>query len=129
MLQLEKKTLPYRGHSFELVCNNAALDMLQSLYGGSMEDVMADTVNRVSERLLLIMLNRAAQKQGLELFTLDDIQEDFSYAMILEIDPFGMLLRALSPAAAYAKIKEAAASDAGNPPAGQAPASLTSPST
>lgn len=100
-LQLEQKTVEYGGTKYELCCNMAALEELEQAYGGSMKAVFDDDVNHVSARLFRIMLNRARVKAGDEPVEAAEIAEIYSYAMLRELDIFGMLLRAMSPEAAY----------------------------
>ena len=85
-LQLEKKTIEYGGAKYALCCKKAVFD---------------DDVNHVSARLFRIMLNRARVKAGDEPVEAAEIAETYSYAMLRELDIFGMLLRAMSPEAAY----------------------------
>lgn len=105
-LQLEKKNVEYGGAKYALCCNMAALEELEQSYGGSMKAVFDDDVNHVSARLFRIMLNRARVKAGDEPVETAEIAEIYSYAMLRELDIFGMLLRAMSPEAAYQKQQE-----------------------
>ena len=95
-LQLEKRPFRFWGEDYELVCNMAALEDLENCYGGSMKDAMADTVEHVSAKLALCMLNRARKKRGEEPVSEEAFAEELSYAMLQEADIFGMFLRAMS---------------------------------
>ena len=95
-LQLEKIEFLYGGRSYELVCNMAALDELEAAHG-SMKNAMESTPNHLAAELSLIMLNRARKKRGEQPVTQEQLSEEYSYAMLRELDIFGMFLRALSP--------------------------------
>lgn len=99
MLSLEKKTIEFDGKSYELCCNMLALEQLEELHGGSMKGVFEMDVNHVNAELLLIMLNEARADNGEEAVTKRAVGKAFNYAMLRELDIFGMFLRAMSPEA------------------------------
>ena len=103
MLQLEKKKIEFRGETYEVCCNMKVLEVLQDKYG-SMKEVFASEINKVSADLFVIMLNSARAKCGEEPITLDDIAEDYNPAMIQDTDVFGVFLRAMSADTARQKL-------------------------
>lgn len=113
-LQLEKISAAYQEKTYTLMCNMAALEDLEAIYGG-MKPAMEDSVDKVSAALFLCMLNRARRKQGEPDVTREELSEEYSYAMIKDLDIFGMFIRALSPEAMKAKL---AADAAENTPEG-----------
>ena len=98
-LQLEKREFAFQGESYELVCNMAALEDLEGAYDGSMKAAMEDTADHVTAKLMLCMLNRARKKRGQEPVSREEFAEEVNYAMLRELDVFGMFVRALSPTA------------------------------
>ena len=103
MLQLEKKTIEFRGETYEVCCNMRVLEKLQDKYG-DMKTVFASEINKVAADLFVIMISRAREKRGEEPITLDDIAEDYNPAMIQDTDVFGMFLRAMSADTARQKL-------------------------
>lgn len=105
MLQLEKLPIEYHGQTYELVCNMEALELLEEEYGG-MKTVMNDSIDHVSAALFRIMLNCARADRGEEPVDKRSIARAYSYAMLREMDIFGLFLRAMSPEAANRKAAE-----------------------
>lgn len=99
-LQLEKRPVEFQGKQYELVFNNEALDALEDEYG-SLKAAMQDSWEHVSAAFFRILLNCARADLGEEPLEKRDVAREYSYAMILEMDIFGGLLRSLSPQAAY----------------------------
>lgn len=110
-LQLEHKTVDYNGAPYVLTCNMAALDELQELHGGDMNAVFESPVQPVTAEFFLIMLNRARKKRGEEPVSRADMAEEYSYAMLEDLDIFGMFIRALSSTAAKKKLQDDAAAE------------------
>lgn len=104
-LQLEKRTVEFRGKQYDLTFNNEALDALETEYGG-MKAAMEDSVDHVSAAFLRILLNCARADLGEEPLDKRDVAREYSYAMIRELDIFGGFLRAMSPEAAYKAQRE-----------------------
>lgn len=96
-LQLERKAVDFHGERYELVCNMAALEALEDAHGGSMKAVFEDTVDHISAELFLTMLNAARADRGEEAVEKGQIAREYNYAMLREMDIFGMFLRAMSP--------------------------------
>lgn len=96
-LQLEKKPVEFDGKRYELACNMAALEALEGEYGGSMKAAFEDSVDHVSAKLFRIMLNQAREEAGEDPVEAHAIARRYNYAMIREMDVFGMFMRAMSP--------------------------------
>ena len=105
-LQLERKPVDFHGQRYELTCNMAALEALEEEHGGSMTAVFEDSVDHVNAALFRIMLNDARAERGEEPVDRRQIAREYSYAMLRELDIFGMFLRAMSPEAAGNHNKE-----------------------
>ena len=105
MLKLEKLPIEYHGQTYELVCNMEALELLEEEYG-DMKTVMNDSIDHVSAALFRIMLNCARADRGEEPVDKRTISRAYSYAMLREMDIFGLFLRAMSPEAANRKAAE-----------------------
>ena len=99
-LQLEKKTVDFDGRPYVLTCNMAALDALQALHGDSMEQIFKTPAKFVSRELFVIMLNRARALCGEEPVPDEQIAEEYTYAMLDEMDIFGMFLRSMDASVA-----------------------------
>lgn len=100
MLKLETKAVEFDGESYEICCNMAALEELEALHGGSMKAVFECDANHISAELLLIMLNEARADRGEDPITKAHFSRRYNYAMLREMDIFGMFMRAMSPEAA-----------------------------
>lgn len=107
-LQLERRSVDFGGARYEICCNMAALDELQDRHGGSMDDVFKSPAQTITAELMLIMLNRARRKLGEEPVTREDLGEEYSYAMMEDLDIFGMFIRSMSAGAARKKTAEGA---------------------
>lgn len=105
-LQLEIKAVEYRGARYELRCNMKVLDRLQDAHGGSMKAVFDSPIHDVSAELFLLMLNQERARRGEEPVTRDELAEDYNYAMIEDLDVFGMFLRAMDAKTARRKDAE-----------------------
>lgn len=99
-LQLERKTVDFDGRPYVLTCNMAALDELQALHGDSMEQIFKTPPKFISRELFTIMLNRTRKRCGEEPVDADQIAEEYSYAMLDELDIFGMFLRSMDASVA-----------------------------
>lgn len=94
-LQLERKTVDFDGRPYVLTCNMAALDELQARHGDSMEEIFKMPPKFLSRELFTIMLNRTRKRCGEEPVDEEQIAEEYSYAMLDELDIFGMFLRSM----------------------------------
>lgn len=110
-LQLEKKVVDFAGRPYVICCNMAALDELQELHGGSMDAVFQSPVNFVTAELFLIMLNRTRRRCGEEPLTREELGEEYNYAMLEDLDIFGMFLRAMNATVARKTLQEDAAAE------------------
>lgn len=99
MLKLETKAVEFDGEYYEICCNMAALEKLEELHGGSMKAVFECDANHINAELLLIMLNQARADKGKEPITKAHFARRYNYAMLREMDIFGMFMRAMSPEA------------------------------
>ena len=101
-LQLERRPFEWNGRSYDLVCNMAALDELQERHGGSMRAVLEAEATPVATELFEIMFARARRKAGEEPVPHEVLAEEMTYAMIEDLDIFGMFMRSLSAKSAHA---------------------------
>lgn len=98
MIRLEEKPFELEGKRYLLRCNMAVLEAIEELHG-DFEAVMNLPVRTASLDLLQLMLNDYADEQGWdEQWTAARLKRRISYAMLMELDLVGMLLRALAPA-------------------------------
>lgn len=99
-LQLEKKVVDFDGRPYVLTCNMAALDALQARHGDSLENVFKMPPKVISRELFAIMLNRTRKRCGEEPVDDEQIAEEYSYAMLDELDIVGMFLRSMDASVA-----------------------------
>lgn len=110
-IRLEKKQLEFDGRVWELRCNMAVLEALQSSVGGDFGAVMKLPVMQAPAEILAAMLNDYAEDMGWpERYTAKQIAKMVPFASMRELDVVGMLTRAIIPAGA--KPAEAAPEDA-----------------
>lgn len=111
-LQLETREIEYEGKRYTLKANMKALEALQD-DNGSIGEVYKLIPGEVAERFFRAMLNCARTKLGEPPVDADVIREDYSYAMLHELDIVGMLNRAMfaKPAAAQTQPGDAQAGD------------------
>lgn len=115
-LQLETRDVIVGGVKYTLKANMEALEALQDEFG-SMGAVYEKTPGEMADGFFRAMLNCARKKNGEEPISKEIIHEDYSYAMLHEMDMVGMLNRAMFPPEAEAvpdKKPEAEAPAPGN---------------
>ena len=100
-LQLETRTVVVGGVTYTLKANMKALEALQEECG-SMSAVYEKTPGEIADCFFRAMLNCARKKMGEEPIDPEIIHEDYSYAMLHELDIVGMLNRAMFPPTAEA---------------------------
>lgn len=98
MIRLEEKPFELEGKRYLLRCNMAVLEAIEELHG-DMESVMKLPIRAAALELLQLMLNDYAEEQGWdEQWTTARLKRRVSYAMLMELDLIGLMLRAISPA-------------------------------
>lgn len=97
MIRLEEKPFEVEGKRYLLRCNMAVLETVEDQHG-DIEELMKLSIRQSSLELLAAMLNDYAEEQGWEeRWTPKQLKRKISYAMLMELNIVGMLVRALSP--------------------------------
>ena len=92
MIRLEEKPFEVEGKRYLLRCNMAVLETVEDQHG-DIEELM-----KLSIRQSSLELNDYAEEQGWEeRWTPKQLKRKISYAMLMELNIVGMLVRALSP--------------------------------
>lgn len=97
-IRLEKKRLEFDGRVWEICCNMAVLDALQTAHGGSFSALAEmDPIKSVTE-VLAAMLNDYAEDQGWEIrYTPRKIAKMVPLGAMKDLDIMGMFWRSVSP--------------------------------
>lgn len=105
-IRLETKRLEFDGRVWEICCNMAVLDALQTAHGGDFSAVMALPPFQAAAEMLAAMLNDYAEDQGWDVrYTPKQVARRTNLLALNELDVLGMFNRAVS-------VEEPAAEDA-----------------
>lgn len=97
MIRLEERPFELEGKRYLLRCNMAVLETIEEAHG-DFEAVMQLPIRTAALDLLAAMLNDYAAEQGWdEQWSAQQLKRKISYAMLMELDLVGMLLRSLTP--------------------------------
>ncbi len=98
-IKLEEKQIFLNGKIYTLRVNMSVLDQLQEINGGEIGPLLQKSVSDAQAEIMAAMLNDWAEDKGWdEEWTVKKVKKTFTFALMKELDVFGMFSRALTPA-------------------------------